>query len=267
MNVLVKGTERGTSTGPRGRFALGPLPPGEYVLQARFVGYAPQTQDVRVPAGDTARVRFALVPRTVGLEAVVRGLRETQVGVYVDGMRTFPAGPARIGYEYASGQGLVRSIEARAYGYQTLHTMNNEGKVTFDSKGFPGPPLRVAVNAEIQTVGGRVATELASTPKLRLTLGGDAYRAYRDAERPFQVVMDGTPMVPGFYESEQIWPGVSIADAGVFAQATRLFGSVEATGTVRTDFVWAGAEEKQVTGVYLDIAEAGAGSLDASALD
>lgn len=32
----------------------------------------------------------------IGLDPVVRGLRETEVGAYVDGTRTFPAGPARM---------------------------------------------------------------------------------------------------------------------------------------------------------------------------
>ncbi|MFB6273533.1 MAG: carboxypeptidase regulatory-like domain-containing protein, partial [Salinibacter sp.] len=45
----------------------------------------------------------------------------------------FKTGRARLGYEYASGDGLVRSVKAKAYGYQTLHTMNNEGKVTYAS--------------------------------------------------------------------------------------------------------------------------------------
>ena len=476
VNIVVgeaeDGGPRGTSTGPEGRFTLKSLASGTYTVQARFVGYAPLSREVTVPAGGTVRVRFALSPRTVGLETVevtarrqareaaekirkaqiqeanprdagelmrkipgtsavrrgpvgldpvVRGLRETQVGVYVDGMRTFPAGPARmdsplshtgpstmqsvevakgpyaltwgggqlsairvetnglfnvprgevlsgqvqsgydsnfdaydvtgtangrhgdvayrvdgayrqgdayqsgdgttvpaqflnrelrakvgytlgpnqrltagggyqrqddvyypgrllnaeffksgrgrLGYEYTSGQGLVRSVEAKAYGYQTLHAMNNEGKVTFASEDFPGPPLRVSVRSDITTVGGRVATELVPSPDLRLTLGADGYRAVRDADRPFRVVMNGEPVVPPFYESDQIWPGVTIADAGVFAQATRLLGPVEATGTVRADRVWAGADEQQVTDVYLDIAEPGDGSLDADALD
>jgi len=167
----------------------------------------------------------------------------------------FKTGRARLGYEYASGKGLVRSVKAKVYGYQTLHTMNNEGKVTYASEDFPGPPLRVSVTSDITTFGGRVATELAAFPDLRLKVGADGYRAYRDAERPFQVVISGEPKVPPFYESDQIWPGVTIADAGLFAQATRLFGSVEATGTVRADAVWAGADEEQVTDVYLDIPE------------
>ncbi len=464
-NVVIPGTQRGTSAGPEGRFLLGPLEAGRYTVRARFVGFQPVTRQVNVVAGDTTRVQLALASRAIGLEAVevtadrrtpqtaeqlqkadireanprdagelirtmggtdavrrgpvgldpvVRGLRETQVGVYVDGMRTFPAGPARmdsplshsgpstmrsvevikgpyaltsgggamsairvqtsgvwqdspgvsgqigggydsnmdgyqttatvggeqgpfayrfngvwrggsayeagsgtevpadflnreargkigyrfgtksrltvaggyqqqddvdypgrllnaeffksgrgqIRYEYASGEGLLRGLDAQAYAYQTLHTMNNEGKVTFESIDFPGPPLRVAVNADIVTVGGRLATELVPSSDLRLNVGGDVYRAVRDAERPFQVVMDGMPMVPPFYESDQIWPGVSITDAGVFAQATRLLGPVEASGTIRTDVVWARADDSQVTGVYLDIANTTVEELD-----
>ena len=463
-NIVITGTQQGTSTGPDGHFALGPLEAGRYTLQARFVGFQQVTEQVQVAAGDTTRIQFALASRAIGLEAVeitayrgtpqtyeqmqkaeiqeanprdagelirkmagadavrrgpvgldpvVRGLRETQVGVYIDGMRTFPAGPARmdsplshsgpstmrsvevikgpyaltsggsamsairvqtnglwegpsgwtgqirggydtnldsyqttatvggeegrfayrldgawrggstyetgggtevpgdflnreargkvgyklneasritvaggyqqqddvdypgrllnaeffksgrgqIRYEYASGEGLLRGVDAQVYAYQTLHTMNNEGKVTFESVDFPGPPLRVSVDADISTIGGRLATDLVPSSDLRLKVGGDVYSAYRDAERPFQVVMDGMPMTPPFYESDQIWPGVRITDAGVFAQATRLFGPIEASGTIRTDVVWARADESQVTDVYLDIAGATIGDL------
>ena len=439
-NIVIPGTQRGVSSGSEGRFTLGPLEPGRYTLQARFVGFQAVTQEVAVVAGDTARVRFALASRAIGLAAVevtarrdapqtaeqlqkadiqeanpqdagelirtiggadavrrgpvgldpvVRGLRESQVGVYVDGMRTFPAGPARmdsplshsgpstmrsievikgpyalssggtmsairvqtnglwqepegwtgqlrsgydsnldgyqttatvggqqgpfayradgvwhsgnayeagdgteipgdflnreargkigyrfnsrsrltvaggyqqqddvdypgrllnaeffksgrgqIRYEYATGEGLLRRLDAQVYAYQTLHTMDNEGKVTFESIDFPGPPLRVAVNADITTVGGRLATDLVPSSDLRLKIGGDVFSAYRDAERPFQVIMNGTPVVPPFYESDQIWPGVSITDAGVFAQATRVFGPVEPAA--RSAPMWSG---------------------------
>ena len=179
---------------------------------------------------------------------------------------SFQSGRGRVRYEYEADAGLLRSLEAQAYGYQTLHVMNNRNKPTYEAGQFPDgsmrPPLRVAVNAEIQTVGGRLATELMPTSDLRLTLGGDAYRAYREATRPFKVIMDGEPMVPPFYESDQIWPGVTTLDAGLFAQATRLFGPVEASGTVRTDFVWAGADENRVTDVYLDVADATLDELD-----
>ena len=476
VNVVVDETQKGASTGPKGQFTIAEISAGTYTLQARFVGFAPQSREVSVSAGETVRVQLTLSPRTVGLEAVevtaprgareaaeqiqkakiqeanprdagelmrtipgtgavrrgpigldpvVRGLRETQVGVYVDGMRTFPAGPARmdsplshtgpstmqsvevakgpyaltwgggqlsairvetndlfsvprdkvlsgqvksgyetnfgsydvtgtangqsgplayrldgayrkgdayeagngtrvpanflnrelrakvgyelgdnqrltagggyqqqddvdypgrllnaqffksgrgrLGYEYASGQGLVRSVKTKAYGYQTLHTMNNRGKPTYEAGELPNgmkrPPLRVSVTSDITTFGGRVATELAPSSSLRLKMGADGYRAYRDAERPFKVIMNGQTRVPPFYESNQIWPGVSIANTGIFVQATQLIGTMEATATVRGDAVWAGADEQQVTDVYLDIAEPGPGALDAGVLD
>lgn len=179
---------------------------------------------------------------------------------------SFQSGRGRVRYQYEAGAGLVRSLEVQAYGYQTLHVMNNRDKPTYEAGQFPDgsmrPPLRVTVNAEIQTVGGRVATELAPARDLRLTLGGDVYRAYREATRPFFAVMNGERMVPPFYESDQIWPGVTIADAGLFAQATRLLGPVEASATVRTDFVWAGADEDRVTDVYLDVANTTLDQLD-----
>ena len=48
----------------------------------------------------------------VGLDPVVRGLRETQVGVYVDGMRTFPADPARMDSPLShTGPSTLQSVE------------------------------------------------------------------------------------------------------------------------------------------------------------
>lgn len=180
---------------------------------------------------------------------------------------SFRSGRGRVRYEYEGGRGLLRSLVAQAYGYQTLHVMNNEGKPTFEAGTLPDgsvrPPLRVAVDAEIRTFGGRVAAELAPSDPMRLTLGADVYHAQRDATRPFFVVTpSGEEMVPPFYESDQVWPGVSIANAGLFAQATRLFGSVEASGTVRADVVWAGADKDRVTEVYLDIANVTREQLD-----
>jgi iron complex outermembrane receptor protein len=179
----------------------------------------------------------------------------------------FRSGRGKVKYEYSSGGGLLRSVTAQSYGYQTLHTMNNEGKVTFESKGLPGPPLRVSVRSDVTTLGGRLSTKLAPSPTLRLKVGADGYRAYRDAERPFQVVMNGTPTDPPFEYSDQVWPGVSIADIGAYVQAIRAVGPAEVTATTRADAVWAGADEGQISDVYLDIAEPGAEALPSGALD
>jgi iron complex outermembrane receptor protein len=178
----------------------------------------------------------------------------------------FKSGRGRLRYEYNSPAGLLRSVEAQAYGYQTLHTMNNEGKPTFNEGMFPNgdrrPPLRIAVNADITTVGGSVSGRLAPTNTMQLTLGGDFYQAFRNAERPFFAVTPNGPMVPPFYESDQIWPGVTTANGGLFAKATQLLGSVEATGTVRVDFVSAGTDENSVSDVFLENANVTSGQLD-----
>jgi iron complex outermembrane receptor protein len=86
----------------------------------------------------------------------------------------FRSGRARLGYEYTSGQGLVRSVKATAYGYQTLHTMDNREKPTFEAGGIkPGVP---SVTSDVTTVGGRLATKLVPSPTLRVTVGADGYR-------------------------------------------------------------------------------------------
>lgn len=70
-NVVVTGTDRGTSTDAQGRFVLGDLQPQVYTLRATFVGYLAQDREVSVAAGDTTRVEFALRPDVAQMEEMV----------------------------------------------------------------------------------------------------------------------------------------------------------------------------------------------------
>lgn len=147
VNLAVQDSQHGAATDADGHFVIGPLPAGDHVLEARFVGFQSETQTVQVPAGDTTVVRFDLQPEAVemagvqvsalrpdlqqkaqlekaqvqeanprdsgelmrdlpgvnaarrgpvGLDPAVRGLRETEVGTYLDGTRIFPGGAARM---------------------------------------------------------------------------------------------------------------------------------------------------------------------------
>lgn len=70
-NIVVAGTQRGTSTDAEGRYVLGNLAPEQYTLRASFTGYATQEASVRVAAGDTTRVDFAMSPDAAQLDELV----------------------------------------------------------------------------------------------------------------------------------------------------------------------------------------------------
>lgn len=70
-NIVVPGTERGTSADVQGRYVLGGLSPESYTLRASFVGYLAQDRQVTVTAGDTTRVNFTLRPDVAQMEEMV----------------------------------------------------------------------------------------------------------------------------------------------------------------------------------------------------
>ncbi len=470
-NVTLRGTALGAATDAEGRFAIGEVPAGAYVLEASAVGYETARRDVRVTAGEALDVTLYLGAADVRLRGVevtafrpdlqpeagveaqqireldpidtgellrtlpgmgaarrgalgfdpnVRGLVETEVGTYIDGVRTFPAGPlrmdtplshldpgsvervevvkgpyaltwgagnmsairvetraenpppaslagtlrggyrtntggreigasaagtparfsyslhsayregddyeagdgqavpsgygsgsvrGRLGYAVAPGgrvyvsggyqsqddidypgrllnanffrtgtgtvsyemersAGLLRGLDVQAYALQTLHEMTNRGKPTFEAGQFPNgnprPPLRIFVEAELQNYGGRIAADLAPTEALRLKLGGDVYSAFRNATRPLTAITPMGEVTPPFYDSDVVWPGVTITDAGLFANAERSLGPVRASATARLDLVRASADEERVSDAFLENAGAQRSGLDAS---
>ena len=69
--VVIEGTQRGTTTGPDGTFVLSNVPPGTHSVTARFIGYAPLTQQVTVRPGQTTTVEFSLRRQAVVLDEIV----------------------------------------------------------------------------------------------------------------------------------------------------------------------------------------------------
>jgi iron complex outermembrane receptor protein len=74
VNVLVVGTQRGTTTNANGRYELA-LPTGSYTLRASFVGYTAANRPVTVQAGQTSTVDFELQPGSTLDDVVVVGTR------------------------------------------------------------------------------------------------------------------------------------------------------------------------------------------------
>lgn len=72
VNVIVLGTNRGTSTSEDGRFRIARVPEGEQEVRASFVGYQSQTKPISVPTDEP--VQFVLEPTVIqGEEVTVYG--------------------------------------------------------------------------------------------------------------------------------------------------------------------------------------------------
>lgn len=71
VTVTVEGTQRGAVTRVDGGFVLNDLPAGTARLRVTRIGYAPQTKEVAVVAGQTVNVRFSMASVAANLGAVV----------------------------------------------------------------------------------------------------------------------------------------------------------------------------------------------------
>jgi hypothetical protein len=75
VRAQVTATERETgairraATTVEGRFVLVALPPGNYIVTARMLGYTPHSRSVRMTVGQNAHLRFTLDPAAVELPA------------------------------------------------------------------------------------------------------------------------------------------------------------------------------------------------------
>lgn len=77
-DVSVVGTGARVVTGENGRFRMLQVPPGQYLLVVRRIGYAPTSGIIDVPEKDTLRLSYALLRSNNLLDTVqVRGSRIT----------------------------------------------------------------------------------------------------------------------------------------------------------------------------------------------
>ena len=169
-------------------------------------------------------------------------------------------------YELSQPGEVLRRLDALVYWHRVDHGMDNDEKPTRSAGTFPNgnprPPLIITVDSEMRNLGGRLAAEIVPDDAWTLTVGGDVYSANRDAVRPFQAETPMGLVVPPFYASDEIWPDVTITDAGLFANGRRAFGTVTASGSARVDFV--SAEAGRVSQAYLDNTGATPDDLDDS---
>lgn len=69
-DVTVLGTGARVITGDNGRFRMLQVPPGQYLLVVRRIGYAPTSGVIEVPAGDTLRLAYTLNRSLMTLDTV-----------------------------------------------------------------------------------------------------------------------------------------------------------------------------------------------------
>ncbi len=160
-------------------------------------------------------------------------------------------GQGSVRYRMQRERGTLRGLDVQAYATQTLHRMTNDGKPaaardTF-SDGSSRPPVHVTADSEVQTFGGRAGATIAPASNWRLEVGGDVVHTYRDAIR--ERIPEG-PIFLIVIPPDQVWPAVTITEAGLFARAARPWGPVDVAATVRADLVWADAD--RASAAFLD---------------
>ncbi|HEX6926486.1 MAG TPA: TonB-dependent receptor [Longimicrobiaceae bacterium] len=123
-SVVILGTQRGTVTGPDGRFELTQVPAGTHQLQASLIGYGTQQQSVTVTAGGTATANFTLEPSAVMLEELVAVGYGTQRREAITGsVATVNADEANVGQVTAP----TELIEGRVAGVQIVQNDGGPG--------------------------------------------------------------------------------------------------------------------------------------------
>ncbi|MFC2084358.1 TonB-dependent receptor [Bacteroidota bacterium] len=79
-NIMLDGTTIGSSSDIGGKYRISNIPPGEYTLRVRYIGYEEYTTAVTVTAGRTVEVNVQLNVSYVQMQdVVVSGLRQGQV--------------------------------------------------------------------------------------------------------------------------------------------------------------------------------------------
>ena len=71
INVVLKGTTRGTTADEKGNYQIGNVKAGSYTVQASFIGLEPQNKKITLKEGETLEVDFVLIQDSQKLQEVV----------------------------------------------------------------------------------------------------------------------------------------------------------------------------------------------------
>ena len=70
-NVILEGTPYGTAANVAGEYYIGNIPAGDYTVSVTYVGYANESQEVTINAGEESQVNFSLRTSAINFEQVV----------------------------------------------------------------------------------------------------------------------------------------------------------------------------------------------------
>ncbi len=164
----------------------------------------------------------------LGLDPVVRGLRDTQLGVYIDAARTFPGGPAGMDTPMSHvDPSHVQSMEVISGPYALTWGAGNLSAIRVTTNALPdvaaapfGARLTSGYDSNLQAseFAGTLQGALANG-RLRYTTGG-ALREGKD-----YTAGNGTTIAGNFRSREgRAKAGIATSDNGVFS----VLGSVQA---------------------------------------
>ncbi|HJO03039.1 MAG TPA: TonB-dependent receptor [Acidobacteriota bacterium] len=255
FEVSVLGTALTPVASADGTARIDDLQPGTYRIVTLALGYAPQTSEVRVAAGQTVPLRVELAPlrfetpgvvvtalrpdlrpellvgeqelRTtnprdvgellrglpgvdsvrrgpLGFDPVVRGLRESEVGVYLDDARIFPAGPARMDSALSHfDPSTVRSVEVVKGPYALTWGAGNLAAIRASTASLP-PAVAGAVHG---TVWGGYNSNLEASEGVGQLWGSSGGTSYwlGGSHRQGNDYEDGDGnVVPADYKSSEV---------------------------------------------------------------
>jgi outer membrane receptor protein involved in Fe transport len=156
------GIRRTATADARGTFVLASLQPGEYEVQARSIGYAPEARRLRLLIGQTLDLNFMLAPTTVQLQDI------TVVSAPAVEMRTSEVAtnitPAQIEALPSPSRNFL-DLAALAPGVQVSEDRVNGGDKTFAAGALPSDNINVFVDGasyKNDVLSGGVAGQNAS---------------------------------------------------------------------------------------------------------
>jgi hypothetical protein len=197
-DVSVVGTGARVVTSENGRFLMLQVPPGQYLLVVRRIGYAPTSGIIEVPERDTLRLSYTLVRSSNLLDTVrVRSSRVT--------MRMFD-------FEKRRQQGLGQFI--------TQEEIERRGSIQTSDFLRYMRGVEVSVNTT-QAFGG---TQVYSRRE-----GGGFDANQQQNYCPMQVLLDGI-ILPRYFNLDLLPPPKQIAGIEVYSGAATIppqFGGVD----------------------------------------
>ncbi len=197
-DVTVVGTGARVVTSENGRFRMLQVPPGQYLVVVRRIGYAPTSGVIEVPASDTMRLTYALMRSDNMLDTVrVKGERIT--------MRMLDFERRR---QQAQGQFITQAEIERRASLQTSDFLRYMRGV------------QVSQNTT-QAFGG---TQVFSRRE-----GGGFDGSQQQQYCPMQVLLDGI-ILPSYFNLDLLPPPKQIAGIEVYSGAATIppqFGGVD----------------------------------------